>query len=40
MSFYKEMGLTPIAETAIPQPIDGYFRLGQLVNGMWEEESL
>src|SRR5204862_307811 len=26
MPFYKEMGLTPIEQTAIPQPIDGYFR--------------
>jgi len=39
MPFYKEMGLTPIEQTEIPQPIDGYFRNGQLVNGMWEDES-
>jgi len=39
MPFYKEMGLTPIEQTAIPAPIDGYFRLGTLVGDMWEKDS-
>jgi protoporphyrinogen oxidase len=37
MPFYKEMGLTPIEQTAIPSPIDGYFRQGAVVNDMWED---
>jgi hypothetical protein len=37
MPFYKEMGLTPIEQTAIPSPIDAYFRSGSLVNDMWED---
>jgi protoporphyrinogen oxidase len=38
--FYDEMGMTPLAKTAIPEPIDSYFWKGKLYKGVWEEETL
>jgi protoporphyrinogen oxidase len=37
---YKELGMAPLEETAIPEPIDSYWTNGKLVEHVWEEEGL
>jgi hypothetical protein len=37
---YKELGLTPLDETAIPSPIDSFYYNGKLIKDPWEEEGL
>jgi oxygen-dependent protoporphyrinogen oxidase len=44
LEIYKDLGMDDLDKTAIPEPIDAYWRVdggkGALVNHMWEEEAL
>lgn len=37
---YDEIGLTPVNQTAIPEPIDSFYHRGEIIKGIWEEEAL
>lgn len=39
-TIYQDLGMSPLEETAIPEPIDSYWYQGKLVRHVWEEEGL
>lgn len=40
LRIYNDLGLTPLEETAIPDPTDSYWYKGKLYLHMWEEPAL